>query len=124
MSRPGILIVEDESIVALDLRMRLRNLGYDVTAIVASGEEAILQAGITLPDLIIMDIRLKGDIDGIEAAAVINTQFDIPVIFLTALNDADTKQRASNIGNHGYILKPFKVEELHAAINQALIDRK
>ena len=118
------MIVEDESIVALDLRMRLRAMGYSVSAMVASGEEAILKLATTRPDLIIIDIRLQGEIDGIEAAAAIGAQYDIPVVFLTALNDSDTKQRAEITGSYGYSPKPFSTKELQAAIDQALAGRR
>ncbi len=114
------MIVEDESIVALDLRMRLGAMGYTVSAMVASGEDAILKLATTRPDLIIMDIRLQGEMDGIEAAEAIGAQYDIPVVFLTALNDPDTRQRAEITGSYGHIPKPFSTEELRAAIDQAL----
>ena len=124
MSGSVIMIVEDESIVALDLRMRLRAMGYTVSAMVASGEEAILKLVTTHPDLIIMDIRLHGEMDGIEAAEAIGAQYDIPVVFLTALNDPDTRQRAEITDSYGYIPKPFSSEELQAAIDQALAGRR
>lgn len=94
MARPRILVVEDEAIVARDLQRRLQGLGYDVPVTSATGEHAIAQALEWRPELILMDIRLKGEIDGVEAALRIRRTFDIPVIFLTAYADANTLDRA------------------------------
>lgn len=89
-----ILIVEDEQLVADDLRETLEYLGYGVPALVASGEEAILMAGILRPDLVLMDIRLEGKIDGIEASFAIQSRFGLPVVYLTANADRATLERA------------------------------
>ncbi len=115
-----VMIVEDESIVAKDIQNRLKRLGYTVVNIVSSGEEAIRKAAETQPDLVLMDIVLKGDIDGIQAAREINTLFNIPVVYLTAYADESTIQRAKITEPFGYILKPFHVKELHSAIQIAL----
>jgi PAS domain S-box-containing protein len=115
-----ILIVEDESIVAKDIKTRLRKLGYTIPAVVPSGEKAVEEAGRTTPDLILMDIVLKGEIDGIEAAERIRTEFGIPVVYLTAHADEDTLQRAKVTEPYGYILKPFKDRELRTTIEMAL----
>jgi len=115
-----ILIVEDESIVALDLENRLKSLGYSVAAVVASGEEALQKATETLPDLVLMDIRLKGHMDGIEAAQEIRARFDVPVVYFTALTDDDTLHQARITEPLGYILKPFEEKELRKTIEMAL----
>jgi CheY-like chemotaxis protein len=120
MSKVQILVVEDENIVALDLRIRLNDLGYAVLAIVASGEEAIEKATELHPDLVLMDIRLRGEMDGIEAAQIIQARSDVPIIYLTALADEDTLRRAEATGAQGLIRKPFEDEELRTAIEAAL----
>ena len=115
-----ILIVEDESIVALDLQNRLQRLGYLAPAFVATGPDAIAKTVELQPDLILMDIKLRGEMDGIEAARQIREQFDIPVIYLTAFADETTLQRAKITGPFGYLLKPFEERELLATIRMAL----
>jgi two-component system sensor histidine kinase/response regulator len=115
-----ILVVEDEIIVAMDLQHELTSLGYRVTGIISSGKEAIDKAGQTRPDLVLMDIRLEGDVDGIEAAEQIRVSFNIPVIFLTAYADADTLQRAKITEPFGYIIKPYQERDLHTTIEMAL----
>lgn len=119
MAGEKILVVEDERIVARDIEKRLKKLGYSVAASVASGEEAITQAAFS-PDLILMDIQLKGQMDGIQAAEQIHAQYGIPVVFLTAYADDDTLQRAKVTEPFGYIVKPFDERDLHAAIEVAL----
>ncbi|GAB1544421.1 hypothetical protein NUACC21_70970 [Scytonema sp. NUACC21] len=120
MADARILIVEDERIVAKDISKRLKNLGYVVVAAVSSGEEAIEKAAETRPDLVLMDIRLKGKMDGIKASEQIRAEFNIPVIFLTAYADEKTLQRAKVTEPFGYIVKPFDERELYAAIEVAL----
>ena len=115
-----ILIVEDENIVAMDLGKRLKRLGYEVPATASSGEQAIQSAGEHRPDLVLMDIVLKGEMDGIQAAEEIHARYDIPVVFLTAYADDKTLQRAKLTGPLGYIVKPFKEGELHAVIQAGL----
>ena len=124
MTTTQILIVEDEGIVAEEIQSRLKNRGYEVSAVAVSGEEAIQKAGETRPDLVLMDIKLKGDVDGIEAAKEIRSRFDIPVIYLTAYADEDTVQRAKVTEPFGYILKPFEERELHTSIEMALYKHK
>ena len=116
MKKSKILIVEDEGIVALDLESRLRGMGYIVVGVADSGEEAIQEATETHPDLVLMDIRLKGDVDGIEAAEVIRARLDIPVIYLTALVEEDTMRRAEVTQNYGCIAKTLEEGELREAI--------
>ncbi len=115
-----ILIVEDERITAEDLRDILTDLGYTVTASVSSGDEAIARAEDTMPDLALMDIRIKGQMDGTEAARILRERFNIPVIYLTAHADSATVARAKNSEPLGYITKPFQEAELHASIEIAL----
>jgi PAS domain S-box-containing protein len=115
-----ILIVEDERITAEDLRDILTDLGYTVTASVSSGAEAIARAEETAPDLALMDIRIKGDMDGTETARVLRERFNIPVIYLTAHADSATVARAKSAEPLGYITKPFQEAELHASIEIAL----
>ena len=120
MTQTRILVVEDESIVALDIQDRLESLGYEVPATVASGEKAIEQAGLLRPDLVLMDIQLQGRMDGVEAADQIRRRFGIPVIYLTANADHPTVQRAKFTEPFGYVIKPFEERELHTTIEVAL----
>jgi signal transduction histidine kinase/DNA-binding NarL/FixJ family response regulator len=115
-----VLIVEDESIVALDLKQRLQSLGYEVVAIASSGEEAIRQAASNQPDLVLMDIKLKGEMDGVEAAQVIRARQGLPVIFLTAYADAETLDRAKHTRPYGYLIKPFEDKDLRTTVEIAL----
>ena len=115
-----ILIVEDETIVALDLKSSLTLLGYAVVGTASSGEEAIAKANETRPDLALMDIILKGEMDGVQAAEAIRADLDIPVIFLTACADESTLERAKVTEPFGYLLKPFEERELHGHIEVAL----
>ena len=115
-----ILIVEDESIVALELKSRLTDLGYSVCGMVTSGSEAIKTAEEQNPSIILMDINIKGVIDGVETAEKIKNIFDIPIIFLTAFNDSGTLERAKITEPYGYIVKPFEERELHTAIEIAI----
>jgi len=115
-----ILIVEDERITAEDLRDILAGLGYTVTASVSTGAEAIAQAEATRPDLALMDIRIKGAMDGAETASVLRERFNIPVVYLTAHADGATVSRAKSAEPLGYIAKPFRERELHASIEIAL----
>ncbi len=120
----NILIAEDESIVAKDIESRLKRFGYDVTAIASSGEEAIQKAAQKRPDLALMDIRLKGDMDGIEAARQIRILFNIPVIYLTAYADEEILQQVKTTDHLGYLLKPLNERELNATIEIALDKHK
>jgi two-component system, sensor histidine kinase and response regulator len=117
---PQILIVEDEPIVAADLRVRLELLGCQVAGSVPSGEKAVVMAGQCRPDLVLMDIRLEGRMDGIEAAQEIRRQWRLPVVYLTAYADDTTLERAKVTEPFGYILKPFKERELKTVIEMAL----
>jgi PAS domain S-box-containing protein len=116
----SILIVEDETIVALELKFQLRDMGYAVTEIVTSGEEAIKAVDRHPVNLILMDVRLQGLVDGIDAALAIRRDHDIPVIFLTSHSDTDTVQRAARSAPYGYLTKPYQLKELRAGIEVAL----
>lgn len=120
MSGAKILIVEDEGIEALDLQQRLASQGYTVTAIVSDGEDAILKVQETSPDLVLMDIMLQGEIDGITAAEEIRQRYNIPVIFTTAYADEETLQRAKLTEPYGYIVKPYRERELYITITMSL----
>lgn len=115
-----VLIVEDEQLVALDLKGHLERLGYRVMDMVASGAEACDTASRTQPDLILMDVRLEGPMDGIEAAQRIRQVCEAPIVFLTAYSDAATLERAKQVEPYGYLVKPFAPSDLHAAIQMAL----
>src|SRR6266571_469383 len=124
MSQPRIMIVEDERITAEDIHDILTHLGYVVTALVSSGADAIREAERTSPDLVMMDIRIQGDMDGIEAAREIRERYDIPVVYLTAHADRETLERAKLAEPLGYLVKPFQEPELQASIEMALHKQK
>lgn len=120
MIKTRIHIVEDESIVALDIQDRLTELGYTVTGVADRGAEALAQIAATPPDLVLMDIHLKGAMDGIAAADAIRHRWHIPVVFLTAFADEHTLQRAKTTEPFGYIIKPFEDREIQSTIEIAL----
>jgi len=120
MAKLKILVVEDESIVAKDIQGSLRKLGYNVPVTVNSGEKALEEIESDRPDLVLMDIMLKGHLNGIEAANIIKERFGIPVIFLTAYADDATLGKAKISEPYGYIIKPFKEKELQTTIEIAL----
>ncbi|MCB9136614.1 MAG: diguanylate cyclase [Anaerolineales bacterium] len=120
MSKANILIVEDEQIVAMDLQSSLEICGFSIVGQASRGDDAMQKVAELRPDLIMMDIGLKGDIDGIEAATQIRQQFNLPVIFLTAFANQSTVERARTAEPYGYILKPFEERELVVTIEMAL----
>ena len=120
MARANIMIVEDEAIVGEELKISLEDMGYSVTSIVKSGEQAIEKADQNFPDLILMDIKLEGRIDGIEAAERIRSRLEIPIVFLTAYADEEKLERAKLAMPFGYILKPFQDRNLKVTIQMAL----
>jgi PAS domain S-box-containing protein len=124
LSPVRILIAEDEPITAEDISDILTHLGYIVTAVVSTGADAVFQGEHTTPDLAMMDINLKGDMDGVTAARILRERFDIPVIYLTAHADPETLSRAKLAEPLGYIVKPFQETELRASIEIALHKRK
>jgi signal transduction histidine kinase len=120
MSPVKILIVEDELLIAKGLARKLEKLGYEVVSIVSSGQAALDRIEEVSPDLILMDIVIKGDMDGIETTEKIREKYNIPVIYVTAYADDSTLARAEETGSYGYLLKPFKEREVHATIKMAL----
>ncbi|QSJ15340.1 response regulator [Nostoc sp. UHCC 0702] len=115
-----ILVIEDESIIACDIKACLENSGYTVPAVIAYGEQAIEKVTEHHPDLVLIDIMLKGDMNGIEAAQEIINCFKIPVVYLTAYSDQNILRRAKNTQPFGYIIKPFKENQLISTIEIAL----
>jgi DNA-binding response OmpR family regulator len=115
----SVLLVEDERIVAKDLQRTIERLGYEVIASVASADAAIEAAATRRPDLVLLDIHIKGSRDGVDTAQELRNQFDVPVIFLTAFADEGTIGRARNTEPHGYLIKPVKPDELRAAVEIA-----
>ena len=120
MSKINVLVVEDESIVSKDIQHSLKKLGYNVVGASPTGEKAVELAGSENPDIVLMDIMLKGEMNGIEAAERIKALYAIPVIFLTAYADESTLSKAKITEPHGYILKPFKEIDLHTTIEMAI----
>jgi len=120
VEKPRILVAEDEELVALDIQSQLERLGYEVVAKVNSGEQACRQAEALRPDLALLDIRLEGQVDGIEAARRMRAAHCVPVVFLTASSDAETLERAKNVEPHGYLVKPFDQSDLNTTIQVAL----
>ncbi len=120
MPKARILIVEDEAIIAMELESQLQSLGYELTSIVDTGEKAIEKAEIDKPDLILMDIRIKGEMDGIDTAEVLRNTFNIPVIFSTAYLDEERINRAKITMPFGYVLKPLQERDLKVTIEMAL----
>ncbi len=120
MSKNNILVVEDESIVSKDIQQSLKKLGYNISGAASTGLKAIEIANEMKPDLVLMDIMLKGDMSGIETAEKIKETLNIPVIYLTAYADENTLSRAKVTEPYGYIIKPFKEIDLHTSIEMAL----
>lgn len=120
MAKTKILIVEDEYIIVRDLLNCLKNLGYSVAATAVSGREAIHKARKVQPDLVLMDIVLKGDMNGIEAAEKIRSRFNIPILYLTAYLDGKRLEKALAAQPYKHISKPFEIWELQTSIQAAL----
>ena len=114
-----ILVVEDQRLIAADIENTLKKLGYVVVGNVASGEDAISQSEQVRPELVLMDVRLRGELDGIHAAEIIRDRFNLPVVYLTAYADEDTILRAKKTTPYGYLVKPFNERELRATIEIA-----
>ncbi len=115
-----LLIVEDEAFIALEIKTRLQKMGYDVCGVVSHGEDAILQAEAMRPDLVLMDIRLKGSMSGVEAAMLIRKKTRIPIVYLTSHADEETLERAKWTDPYGFLLKPFQEKDLRIGIEMAL----
>ncbi|MFP3871750.1 MAG: PAS domain S-box protein [Candidatus Aenigmatarchaeota archaeon] len=124
MVEAEILVVEDEMVVAEDIKESLKDIGHRVVGITSRGEKAIELAREKVPDLILMDIVLKGEIDGVEAAEKIGSEFDIPIIYLTAYSDDKRLERAKVTEPYGYILKPYRKRELASNIEMALYKQR
>jgi two-component sensor histidine kinase/CheY-like chemotaxis protein len=120
MEQPQVMLVEDERIVAMNLRQQLLKLGYRVPAVAASGADALRQIEAFRPDVILMDIHIEGDMDGISTAAAIPGEYQIPVIYLTAYSEEATLALARTTKPYGYLIKPFSERELHATIQMTL----
>jgi len=119
-AKANIMIVEDEGVVSIDIRNMLKNAGYGIAAVAFQGEEAVRKAEQSTPDLILMDIGLKGEIDGIEAARKIRDRFQIPVVFLTGFADEATVAKAQEVNPSGFIIKPINEEELKKTLEDIL----
>jgi CheY-like chemotaxis protein len=124
VTKTKILVVEDERIIAMDIQDRLRKWGYDAFDIASSGEEALRKTKSLRPDLVLMDIKLQGEMDGIEAAKKIQAQFNIPIIYLTAYADERTLARAEETQPSAIILKPFGEKVLQSTIQTVLNKQK
>ncbi len=124
MDKPKVMIVEDEAIVALDIKNRLKMLGYEPAGTARTGREALEAARETRPDVILMDIMLDGEMDGIDAARAISAEMSAPIIYLTAYADQRTLDRAKVTQPFGYIIKPFEDRELNLTIEMALYKHK
>lgn len=120
MSKVNVLVVEDESIVSKDIQHSLKKLGYNVVGAASNGKKALELVASEKPDIVLMDIMLKGDQNGIETAEVVKNEYKIPVIFLTAYADEATLSKAKITEPYGYIIKPFKEIDLHTSIEMAL----
>ena len=123
MALATILVVEDENIVAMDLQQRLNDMGYSVPALAASSQDALRKAAEIRPDLVLMDIRLRGYVDGIEVAQKLREMLDVPFVYLTAHTDEATLARAKITDPFGYIVKPFDERILRSTIEMALYRR-
>ncbi len=124
MTKISVLVVEDESIVSKDIQLTLKKLGYEVVGSATTGENAVELALSLKPDVILMDIMLKGAMSGVEAAESIQKEISVPIIFLTAYADDVTLNKAKKIRPYGYIIKPFKQMDLHTTIEIAIYKHK
>jgi DNA-binding LytR/AlgR family response regulator len=120
MSKTNILVVEDESIVSKDIQQSLNKMGYNVVGSASTGIKALDLARSECPDIVLMDIMLKGEMNGVETAELIRKEFSIPVVFLTAYADESTLAKAKITEPYGYIIKPFKEIDLHTSIEMAI----
>ena len=114
-----VLVVEDDAIIGMDIEHRVKKLGYEVCGVADTAEEALEIASRTGPDLALMDIRLRGEVDGIEAARLLREKFAIPVIFITAYSDMKMRSRALDMEPLGYIVKPLREVELKNTLEAA-----
>ncbi|MFA6543472.1 MAG: response regulator [Limisphaerales bacterium] len=119
-SSPAIFLVEDEALIAMELRDRLTALGYTVCGQAARGELALEKIPALAPDIVLMDIRLAGALNGVETALRLRERCDVAVVFLTAFSDTELIQQVGAAGSFGYLVKPFEERELHATLQVAL----
>ena len=112
MNYTNILIVEDEAVIAADVRLMVEDLGFKALGIASSGEEGLRKAGALRPDLVLMDIKIKGDMDGVIAASEIYSRFRIPIVYMTAYSDPQTVRRINRPGTLGCLIKPLEPSEL------------
>ncbi len=124
MAKARIMVVEDEGVVAMQVAETLKGLGYEVPLVVMSGEEAVSKLLETEPDLVLMDIHLRGGVSGIEAAHRIRQRLDVPIVYLTAFSDAETLDQAQLTEPYGYVLKPFEEKSLHAILQMSLMKHR
>ena len=124
MPKARLLIVEDQAITAQDLKFTLEELGYEVCGIAYTGDDALRQAEVSAPDLVLMDIILRGPMTGVEAAEKIRSKHRIPVVFVTAFANVELLERAREAEPYGYVVKPFTPQALRAAIEMALYNRQ
>ncbi|MFC1943902.1 response regulator [Chloroflexota bacterium] len=124
MEKARIMVVDDEAVLAESIEMTLQLLGYEVSCVATSGMEAVARAAETYSDLVLMDIRLQGNLDGVETADRLHRDYDMPIIFPTGSADDNTLERAKHTEPYGYILKPFEVSALHSTIEIALYKHK
>ena len=122
--KPRILIVEDEVIIAMDIAMQLRELGYEPIGHATRGEQAIDMARQLQPDLVLMDVHLGSEMDGITAAAEIRTQCGADIVFLSAFDTSANRARAEAVGPVGYITKPFDTGDLRAVLDRSMLVSK
>ncbi|WP_297765894.1 response regulator [uncultured Muriicola sp.] len=116
-SKTRVLIVEDDMIIAANISLQLSKLGYEITGIESRGEEALIHARLNTPDLVLMDINLKGSIDGIETAYSMQTTIDIPIVYITANNDEATFEKAKKTHPFAFIAKPINMRALHRTLS-------
>lgn len=120
MKKARIMVVEDEAIIAMELRKRLLDLGFDVPCVAHTGEKALIDIEDREPDLVLMDINLSGEFDGVETAAIIRQVYGIPVIFCTGYGEEEVKKRANGTCPCGYLIKPFEDDVLQEMINRVI----
>src|SRR5690348_4409710 len=123
-TKPGILVVADENVVAMDLENDLARLGYDVVGVADNGPEAVRIASDTHPQLVLMDIKLRGQMDGVETARKIRDGLQVPIVFITANTNEGTFRRAQEIQPFAYLTKPYRASDLNAAVALALQQHK
>jgi CheY-like chemotaxis protein len=116
-----ILVVEDEAIIAMDIQSILHKIGFGQAEVVHSGEESIRKVAAARPHLVLMDIKLRGELDGIQAAHEIFYQYNVPVIYITAYGDEGTLKRVNGTARYGFIVKPFVEADLQSTIQKALV---